>query len=404
MLKRHHRLLPPHPVWMCGMRPFFLLTLCTALALIVFWSAVLSGAGMSPAVPGGPLVWHAHELVFGFAMAAVAGFSLTALPEFSGTAAPGRRQVQGLVALWLVGRAGFWASGALSPALWVAALAQTVLPLALLAVLLPALRSPQGRAHQAFGWALVALAAASAGFYTDALQGQPGLRWLHTALGVLMLLIVVAASRISMRVVNRAIAQVTPDAPPYMARPPKRHLAALCITLYTTAQHVQPGSGLAGWLGLAAAAAVFHLMGDWHVGSALWKRRFPLLLYAMYGCMACGYGLLGAAHLAWVPGSSAGWHLLGMGCMGMGVYVVIAIAGRAHVGQAPNPGPWIPLGGALLLLGVAARVVAAWQPARPMLAAASICWCLAFGLLCWRIAPALWQARSDGQEGCQGPG
>lgn len=394
-----------HPVWMCGMRPFFLLAMLSALGLLGLWGLAL-GAGLPPPqVEGGPIVWHVHELVFGFAMAGVAGFALTALPEFTGAAGASRARLQALVLLWLMARAGFWASGwGGAAALWLAGAAQVALPLALLAVLAPALATPAGRRHWSFGWALLALAGMALGFYADALRGAAGLRWLHATLGVLMLLIVVAASRISMRMVNRAIEQVTPGAPPYLARPPKRHLAALCITLATLVQFARPGSALAGWLALSAAAAMFHLMSDWHVGPALWRRRFPLLLYAMYACMALGFGALGLAHLGALPGAGAGWHLLGAGAVGMGVFVVIAIAGRAHAGLQPDVGPWIPLGGALILAATGLRAVTAllgWGGGA--LAASAVLWCLAYGVLLWRVGPGLWRRRTDGRDGCDGP-
>ncbi|ROR47094.1 NnrS family protein [Diaphorobacter sp. C33] len=394
-----------HPIWMCGMRPFFVLTMASAIGLLGWWAFVLALGWPVPRVVGGPLVWHVHELVYGFAMAAVAGFALTALPEFTGRPGATRSQLRALVLLWLCGRLGFWVSGhAGGVALWLAAAAQVGLPLALLAVLAPALRSPQGRRHGSFGVLLLALAGTAAGFYADALRGMAGLRWLHAALGVLMLLIVVAASRISMRIVNRAIEEVTPGAAPYVARPPRRHLAALCITLYTAAEFLRPASALAGWLALAASAAVFHLMGDWHVGAALWRRRFPLLLYAMYACMALGYGALGLAHLGVLPGTAAGRHLMGMGTVGLGIYVVIAIAGRAHAGLAPDPGRWVPLGAAALLVATAVRAAAGGMGGGGgWLALAAAGWCLAFLAVLWRIGPPLWRPRSDGRQGCDGP-
>lgn len=89
----------------------------------------------------------------------------------------------------------------------------------------------------------------SAGFYSDALRGLPGLRWLDaTVVGVRMLLIVVAASRISMRIVNNAIDEITPGAAPYLARPPRRTMAALCIGFYTGAEFIAPGQPVTGWL------------------------------------------------------------------------------------------------------------------------------------------------------------
>lgn len=393
-----------HPVWMCGMRPFFLLAMGSAIALLGLWSAVL-GAGLPPpAVAGGPVVWHAHELVFGFALAAVAGFALTAIPEFTGSPGATPEQLRALVLLWVLGRIGFGASGVVGvPALWLAALAHLGLLLGLAAVLARPLWAPAGRRHVAFWWALLALAAAVAGFYADALRGLPGLRWLHVALGLLMLLIVVAMSRISMRIVNRAIEQATPGALPYIARPPRRHLAALCIALYTLAEFVQPASHLAGWLALAASAAVFHLMTDWHVGRAL-LRRTPLMLYAVYACMALGYGALGLSHLGLGPPASAGRHLMTMGAVGLNVFVVIFIAGRAHAGLPPDTSRAIPAAAALLLLATAVRAGAAsWGGGGAWLAAAGLGWCAAFGVLGWRIAPPLWRARTDGRWGCDGP-
>lgn len=391
-----------HPVWMCGLRPFFLLVLLSAL-LPVWWSAVLAWGWPLPQVAGGPLLWHVHELVFGFAMAAVAGFSLTALPEFTGLPSATRGQLRQLALLWLAARLGFWCSGwAGLAALWLAALAQLGFALRLVAVLWPALASPEGRRHASFGALALLLAGCAAGFYADALRGQVGLRWLYAAIGVLMLLIVVAASRISMRIVNRAIDELTPGAAPYLARPPRRHLAALCITLATLAEFFAPHSALAGWLALAAGAAVFNLLGDWHIGCVLLRRRFPLMLYAMYWCMALGYLCLGLAQIGLLAGGmAAGRHLLAMGAMGLAVFVVLSIAGRAHVGRAADTGPWLALGAALLLAGVLWRAAAALLGlSLAATAAAGLLWCAAYALLAWRVAPGLWRARSDGREGC----
>lgn len=394
-----------HPVWMCGMRPFFLLAMACAIGLLALWSLVLGVGLQPPAVAGGAVVWHVHEMVFGFALAAVAGFALTAIPEFTGQPGATPAQLRALVALWLLGRIGFWGSGiAGAPALWLAALAHAGLLLGLAAVLARPLWSPGGRPHLAFWWALLALAVAVAGFYADALRGSPGLRWLHAALGVLMLLIVVAMSRISMRIVNRAIARVAPHAPPYIPRPPRRHLAALCITLATGAEFALLGSHLAGWLALAASAAVFHLMTDWHVGRPLLQRT-PLMLYAVYACMALGYGALGLAHLGALPSAGAGRHLMTMGSVGLSIFAVIAIAGRAHCGLPPDTRRWIPLAALLLVLAAAARAAAAWTGNHPAwLAVAGTGWCTAFAILFWRIGPALWRARVDGRQGCDGPG
>ena len=174
------------------MRPFFLLALVCAIPLVCWWGGVLAWGWPVPAVAGGAIVWHAHELVLGLAVAAVAGFALTALPEFTGVACGTCRQLRVLVGLWLLVRLGFWTSGALGlPALVLAGASQLALLLGVAWVLLPALKTAVGRRHWAFAWLLLALAVTSAGFYSDALRGLPGLRWLDATVGVLMLLIVV---------------------------------------------------------------------------------------------------------------------------------------------------------------------------------------------------------------------
>ncbi|MFC4620861.1 NnrS family protein [Comamonas nitrativorans] len=392
-----------HPVWICAMRPFFLLALVCAIPLLLWWGGVLAWGWPAPAVAGGAIVWHAHELVLGFAVAGVAGFALTALPEFTGVACGTCRQLRVLVGLWLLVRLGFWVSGWLGlPALALAGASQLALLLGVAWVLLPALKTATGRRHWAFAWLVLALAVTSAGFYSDVLRGLPGLRWLDATVGVLMLLIVVAASRISMRIVNNAIEEITPGADPYLARPPRRTLAALCIGFYTVAEFVAPWQPVTGWLGLAAAAAMLNLLNDWHVGRPLWKKRFPALLYAMYWCMALGYGALGAAQLGWLDGgSSAGRHFLTMGAIGLGMFIVLSIAGRAHVGRPSDPGPWLGLGGAVLLAATVWRAAAAVLGSNGLgLAVAAALWCIAFALLAWRVAPGLWLARTDGKQGC----
>jgi uncharacterized protein involved in response to NO len=191
------------------------------------------------------------------------------------------------------------------PALALAALAHLGLIGGLLILLLPALRTVAGRRQHAFGWALAALFLLAAGFYVDALRGQYPMRWLLAVLGLVMVLIIVAMSRISMRIVNRSIDEAGEGGAPYLARPPKRNLAILCIVLFTLAEFWHPGGRVSGWLACAAAAALCNLMGDWHVGRPL-LRRWPFMLYAVYVCMALGYALIGTALLAGGPGASAG--------------------------------------------------------------------------------------------------
>ena len=61
------------PVLLCSFRPFFIFTAGSAVLFMAFWLLVLQGWLPLTEVPGGWTLWHAHELLFGFAAAATAG-------------------------------------------------------------------------------------------------------------------------------------------------------------------------------------------------------------------------------------------------------------------------------------------------------------------------------------------
>ena len=393
-----------HPVWSCGLRPFFLLAAFSALLLMLPWLAFLGHGFPLPQTAGGPFVWHAHELLFGFALAAMAGFLLTVVPEFTGSKDFTATQVRWLAFAWIAGRVGFWSSGWLgAPALALSGLAHLALIGGLAWLAAPRLwRDPEHK-HLAFLWALTGFAACIAGFYFDALTGAHPARWLYATLGVFMMLIVVALSRISMRIVNHAIKESGIAGVEYRARPPRRNLAIVCIGLYTAAEFLLPGSRLSGWLALAAAAAVANLMNDWHIGRVLFRQR-PLMLYGVYVAMAAGYATMGSALVFETAAFSAGRHLLAVGAIGLAIYTVMGIAGRAHCGQPFETRLWLPAGAGLLAAAALVRALAAWPGVNvPVVWLASgLLWSAAFGLFAWYMAALLLSARADGLGGCKG--
>ena len=120
------------------------------------------------------------------------------------------------------------------------------------------------------------------------------------------------------------------------------------------AEFLLPGSPITGWLGLGAAAAVFNLLNDWHVGRAL-LQRWALIPYLVYVCMALGYALIGLGRLSGNEMTSAGEHLLVVGSLGLAVLIVMAVAGRMHSGWGLDHRRWLPLGALLFVLAALAR-------------------------------------------------
>ncbi|MDO4231843.1 MAG: NnrS family protein [Lautropia sp.] len=437
-----------HPLWLCGFRPFFAVAILSAPGLLALWLLFLGAGWPLPQVPGGPIVWHAHELVMGFGLAAVAGFALTAVPEFTSTPSFDAAAARRLLALWLLGRISFWLTGWWpTAALLVSGLAHAGLMLYLTVLIAPRLWHDPGFRQQGFLWSSVALIATACGFYVDALRGEMPLRWLHATLGVLMALIVVAMSRISMAIVNTSLDEsrardqaealtaataqasaslaagndanastqslpATPANPPlprddddrittYLARPPRRHLAVFCISLFTALHWWLPDSRVTGWVALAASAAMLNLLNDWHVGRALFH-RWPLMLYGVYVFMALGYGAIGLALLSGNAGISPGMHLLTTGALGLAVYAVICIAGYTHSGQDKDGRPWVIVGAVLIVLSALARAGAWWGDATLLLNLAGLLWCAAFILQGVKMLPVFFSPRTDGAAGCAG--
>ncbi|RIK92050.1 MAG: hypothetical protein DCC71_24715, partial [Proteobacteria bacterium] len=154
-----------------GFRPFFLLGSLHVASFTALWVAVLSGWAAPPRWMAATR-WHAHEMLFGFASAAIAGFLLTAVPAWTGRPAIRGARLGALVAIWLAGRLLF-ATPDFWPPLLVAAVDLAFLPALALAIA-PSIAAARVARHAAFPVILLALAGANALVLADALGWLPG--------------------------------------------------------------------------------------------------------------------------------------------------------------------------------------------------------------------------------------
>src|SRR5512134_152810 len=82
-----------------GFRPFYLLAGLYAAFSVPLWA--LQYAGWLP--DANPL-WHAHEMLFGYAFAVIAGFLLTAVRVWSGRPTPTGLPLAGIAGIWVLAR------------------------------------------------------------------------------------------------------------------------------------------------------------------------------------------------------------------------------------------------------------------------------------------------------------
>jgi uncharacterized protein involved in response to NO len=101
-------------LFQAGFRPFFLAAALWPTAGIGLWYLVFTGR-VELATGFDPVAWHMHEMLFGFAAAAVAGFMLTAIPNWTGRLPLRGAPLVVLVLLWGGGRAAMLVSATIGP-------------------------------------------------------------------------------------------------------------------------------------------------------------------------------------------------------------------------------------------------------------------------------------------------
>ena len=93
-------------VFQNSFRPFFIAAGIWATLAVPFW--LLSYFGILIGIDNfNILLWHQHEMLFGFVAAAITGFILTAIPNWTGRLPIKNKPLALLLLLWILGRVGF---------------------------------------------------------------------------------------------------------------------------------------------------------------------------------------------------------------------------------------------------------------------------------------------------------
>lgn len=94
-----------HPnLFNLGFRAFFAGASIFAIISIGIWLLFLNGTWELNSTQITPFQWHAHEMIYGYAVAVVAGFLLTAVKNWTGIQTPHGKPLMLLFGLWVVAR------------------------------------------------------------------------------------------------------------------------------------------------------------------------------------------------------------------------------------------------------------------------------------------------------------
>jgi len=383
-----------------GFRVFFLLAPLYAACALAEWILVYLGVIAAPG-PTSPTLWHAHEMLFGFATAGVAGFFLTAVPNWTGAPYVRGLSLMALAGIWLLGRIAMHAGGAVPPVVS-AAIDLAFLPLLAALVAPPLLRNGIGRnafllvVLLALWGADVAMQAELAGtsLGIDAASGARGAR---VAIDILALLITVIGGRIvpAFTTTNLKLRgeRRLPTSSAVLDRLAIGSMALLLIT-----ETVLGSGAVTGGIALVAALAQAARLSRWR-GLATVRAPILLVLHLGYAWLVVGLALKGAsAFLAALPETTA-LHALTVGAVGTMMMAVMSRAALGHTGRKLVAHPVTVAAYALVSIAALLRLLAGAFPTVAVLAGSGLAWSLASVLFLAVYAPILVRPRIDGQPG-----
>lgn len=375
-------------------RLFFLFAGVFGAVAMAVWLAVLLGWLLLPAGIS-PLLWHSHEMIYGFVPAAIAGFLLTAMANWTGIPPPSGSRLLALGLLWLAGRLVMALAGWL-PGWLVAAVDLAFLPALALYALVVLLRAGNRR-NLPLVAVLAALTAGNLLMHLALLGVAPGLGRPGELVGldILALLLAVIGGRITPAFTANWLARHGDDPASARQRPRLDRAALLATVLMLPADLLAPASLGAALVALVAGALHLVRLGGWRG----WRTQSDPLMWILH----VGYGWLALAlllkGLAPVLGDSVWFHALGVGAVGTLILGVMTRVAVAHTGR-----PLVLLRGAwpiywLVFAAAVLRIAAALGAQAWTLYAAGVAWSIAFILFTVRYAPILNRPRVDGRPG-----
>lgn len=379
------------PLLRLGFRPFYLGAALLACLSVPWWVGVFLGH-VPQDLGFSPLLWHGHEMLFGFAASVIVGFLLTAVRAWTGLPTPRGPLLGALALLWLAARLAAFVAP-----YWLYALLDVLLLPIVAVLLLRVLIAARNKRNLPLISLLLAMAVANAVFHLALLGviSAPPLTALYAELALIVMVVCVMTGR----VVPLFTKNVTPGL--VINVPPRFEPWLLGLTALALAAWVFGAPALV--TGIAClAAAVMHVVRIWR-----WQPRVTLgrpilwILHLSCAWFPVAFVLLALAQLGWVAPSLA-VHALGVGVIGGLIIGMMTRTARGHLGRPLKTSAAETLAYVLVLVAAVVRalvpaVAPGWYV--PALGLAGGLWGLAFLIYVVVYTPWLLRTRLDGKDG-----
>ncbi|MEH6584058.1 MAG: NnrS family protein [Halioglobus sp.] len=382
------------PLFRLAFRAGFLLAASFAVLAMGRWLLWMSDPAAWDAAIS-PHWWHAHEMIFGFAMPVVAGFLLSAVATWTGIPGTTGNTLKALFALWLLARATLWLSPDTLILAWAAEMGFILLLMFELGKRVWAKRQWRNIFFLPVLFALAALSSVSFYAAQDALLST---RLHYGALWMITVLVVIVGGRVTPLFTGNGLGFKITPLPTWF-----ENIAIGSTLVVGLAIAIWPEQQLGPWLRiLCFTSFLIHLyrLAHWQG----WRTSAVPLLWSMHLSYLCiPLSLLGLAIAGDNPMAIKNiMHLLAIGTVGGMILSMMSRVSLGHTGrplQVPGGMAWAF---ALLLLAALIRAVT------PMLSAeltpgawkvSALLWIIAFAIFALRYFGILTSPRADGKPG-----
>lgn len=355
-------------------RPLFLLLVLQAIGMIIFWVLSWSGA-VAVAWERNPVYWHGHEMISGFAGAAIAGFTLTAVANWTSRPPVGGLRLWLLCLLWIGGRVSLfvpWAQALFDAGFW----------LLLWALLANEVVRAGNRRNYKIAGILGLLVFSDIAWHIAELSNSDLLQqFTWGQLWLVILLISIMGGRVIpaftgnwLRRRAAATGAAPEPLPPGFTRFDLLCLVALGAFALCTLLPLPPLLGL----GTGMLAAVLHAwrLSRWQ-GHRCLSDPLIWMMHLSYAWIPVGLALSACTAMGWLP-ASAGLHALTVGCV---AGMIVSVSARAALGHTNRPLHSHPLlTAAIVLINVTAvlRISAALAALPMLMPLSALVWVAAF--------------------------
>jgi len=378
-------------LWNLGFRPFFLFAGTFAALSILGWVAQFAGWTGAQVLIAGPL-WHAHEMIFGYAYAVIVGFLFTAVRNWTNQPTPSGMKLAAIVSLWVAGRVLV-----LTPWSLLAAVTDTAFALAAAhGIAVPLIKSGNRR-NYFFVALIVAFGAVNLCFYLAAanLIHFEAQRSVQFGLDLILFGMAVMGGRVIPMFTANTVRGTSPRRSPWTER------AALGSILILLVLDLVGPPAIAITI-VASVAALAHaarllLWQPWRT----MRRPILWILHASYAWIVVYLVLRALAGMELVPTSLA-THALTVGSIGGMTLGMMTRVARGHSGRPLAAGTLEVVAYVAIQLAAALRVLVPMiDPASYLTAvvASGVLWTTAFALFVVKFWPILNQPRVDGGSG-----